>query len=162
VPMCPDLATLFGEIDPRDPVLRQMHKITDWLDPAATVYAPLGAGHHVDHQLVRNAVLQWLRARPEVAVFFYEEYPYSAEGADAVQAARHALGEPTVPVVHEVSTLALEAKIQAIACYRSQISTFWDDVPVMGESVWKYACRVGQGRCAERLWQLVREGKSYD
>jgi LmbE family N-acetylglucosaminyl deacetylase len=162
VSMYPDLATLFGEIDPRDPVLEQMHKITDWLDPAATVYAPLGAGHHVDHQLVRNAVIRWLRAQPEVAVFLYEEYPYSAESAEAVQAACHALGELTVPVVHHMSGLALEAKIRAIACYRSQISTFWDDVLVMGESVWKYAYQVGQGRCAERLWRLVREGKSHE
>jgi LmbE family N-acetylglucosaminyl deacetylase len=162
VPLCPDLVTLFGDINPRDPVLEQMHKITDWLDPAATVYAPLGAGHHVDHQLVRNAVIHWLPTQPEVAVFFYEEYPYSAEGTDAIQAARHALGEPTVSVVHYVSDLALAAKIRAIACYQSQISTFWDDVPVMGRSVWKYADQVGQGRRAERLWQLVREGKSHE
>jgi LmbE family N-acetylglucosaminyl deacetylase len=157
--LCPDLKAMFGEIDPHDPVLAQMHQIAGWLDPAAVIYAPLGAGHHVDHQLVRSAVLNWLRTRPEVAVFFYEEYPYSAEGADAVQAARNSLGEPTVPVVHSLSDEALEAKIQAIACYQSQISTFWDNVPEMAESVRQYAVQVGHGRCAERLWQLAREGK---
>jgi LmbE family N-acetylglucosaminyl deacetylase len=152
----PDLDTLFGEIDPRDRAPRQIHR---WIDPAAALYAPLGAGHHVDHQLARDAASAWRHAHPEVAVFLYEEYPYSAMGADAIQAARVVLGEPTIPVSHDLSDAALAAKIRAIACYQSQISTFWDDVPAVAESVRQYAEQVGQGHCAERLWELVGEGK---
>jgi LmbE family N-acetylglucosaminyl deacetylase len=154
--LCPDLSAMFGEIDPRDPVLAQLDEMTGWLDPMATIYAPFGAGHHVDHQLVREAVLRWRQARPGVAVLFYEEYPYSAQGADAVQTALDRLEGAPVPVVHQLSDRALDAKIQAIACYESQISTFWDDHASMAESVRQYAAHVGQGRQAERLW-LERE-----
>ena len=145
---------MFGEIDARDPALDQMDRITGWLDPAATIYAPLGAGHHVDHQLVRAAVLRWAHAQvqAQVAVLFYEEYPYSAQGPEAVQAALAGLIGPPVPVVQPVSDPALDAKIQAIACYESQISTFWDDRAEMAESVRQYAALVGQGQYAERLW----------
>ena len=155
-PLCPDLGAMFGEIDPRDPVLAQMDQITGWLDPAATIYAPLGAGHHVDHQLVRNAVSSWARTQRGVAVLFYEEYPYSAQGTGAVQAALDRLDGPPVPVIQPLSDQALDAKIQAIACYESQISTFWDDRARMAESVRQYAAHIGQGRYAERLW-LERE-----
>lgn len=160
--LCPDLNAMFGEIDPRDPVLKQFHRITESLDPAAAIYAPLGAGHHVDHQLVRAVVVAWAREHAQVAVFFYEEYPYSAAGAAVVQAARAALGGPTIPVVHEMSETALEIKIQAVACYPSQISTFWNDVPAMAESVRQYARQVGHGHSAERFWKLVREGKDHE
>jgi LmbE family N-acetylglucosaminyl deacetylase len=157
-PLCPDLSAMFGEIDPRDPALARMDRITGWLDPAATIYAPLGAGHHVDHRLVRKAVLRWAHAQvqTQVAVLFYEEYPYSARGPEAVQAALAGLIGPPVPVVQPVSDQALDAKIQAIACYESQISTFWDDRAEMAESVRQYAALVGQGHYAERLW-LERE-----
>ncbi len=158
-PLCPDLSAMFGEIDPRDPVLAHMNHITGELDPAATIYAPLGAGHHVDHQLVRDAVSRWARAQAGVAVLFYEEYPYSAQGADAIQAALDRLDGSLVPVVHPLSDQALNAKIQAIACYESQISTFWDDHARMAESVRQYAAHVGQGRYAERLW-LERDKES--
>ncbi len=158
-PLCPDLRAMFGTIDPCDPVLAQMEEITGWLDPSAAIYAPLGAGQHVDHQLVREAVVRWARAQRGVAVFFYEEYPYSAQGADAVQAALDRLDGPMVPVIHRLSDAALDAKIQAIACYESQISTFWNDHAEMAESVRQYAAYVGQGRYAERLW-LERDKES--
>ena len=73
---------------------------------------------------MREAVARWARAQPGVAVFFYEEYPYSAQGADAVQAALDRLDGRMVPVIHHLSDTALDAKIRAIACCESQISTF--------------------------------------
>jgi LmbE family N-acetylglucosaminyl deacetylase len=156
----PDLKGLFGEIDPRDPILAHMAKITDSLDPAAIIYAPMGAGHHVDHQLARDAALRWRNNHPGVALFFYEEYPYSAQDANAVQSARETLGIPAVPIMKVLSETAIAAKIEAVACYPSQISSFWDNLPAMAESVRQYARRVGQGSYAERLWQLVDEEKS--
>ena len=155
IPLYPDRDALFGAIHPRDPLLADSGAITRQLDPAATIYAPLGAGNHVDHQLARDTVLSWRQSHPEVAVFFYEEYPYSADAADAAQKALARLGHPARPVARHASAAAMRAKIQAIACYRSQISTFWDDAQDMAESARAYALRVGEGRYAERLWQLA-------
>ena len=149
-----DLEAMFGPIDPRDPVLAQLDEITAPLAEAATVYVPLGAGNHVDHQLVRNAVLAWLPRAPRLAVFFYEEYPYSADGADVVERALAAMQRPLETHLTLLSADALEAKIQAIACYTSQISTFWEDKAAMAAAVRRDIVQVGSGQPAERLWQF--------
>ncbi len=150
----PDLARLFGEVRSDDPVLANLHAITAQCDLAAAIYAPLGAGHHVDHLLVRDAVRRWMRTRSEVAVFFYEEYPYSARGAAVVQAALDTLEHPAEPVIHRLDDAAMDAKIRAIACHASQISTFWRDSNAMARAVRADAVAVGQGAYAERLWRL--------
>lgn len=151
----PDLERLFGEVHPDDPALAEHPVITAPLEPGMTVYAPLGAGHHVDHVLVRDAVQQWIHAIDAVAVFFYEEYPYSADGVAVVQAALDALGEPVEPVIQHLDSAAINAKIKAIACHESQISTFWRDSAAMAQAVRAYASDVGKGVFAERFWRLV-------
>lgn len=102
-----------------------------------TVYAPLGVGHHVDHQIVRRAV-----EATEYALTYYEDFPY-AEDAQAVQVVLEE-GQwqaESVPLSEE----AWEAKIAAIACYRSQLSTFWADEAEMATTVRAFA---------ERYWML--------
>lgn len=107
------------------------------LMPGGVVYAPLGVGHHVDHQIVRRAV----EASGHTPIY-YEEFPY-AEDPQAVRAAL-ANGRERAELVL-LSEEALEAKIAAIACYRSQLSTFWDDVVEMAAAVRTFA---------ERYWIL--------
>lgn len=155
-----DLAQLFGPTHPDDPALTALDTIITGLDSAVVVYAPLGAGGHVDHRLVRNAVLQWRSgsthpAQGGVAVFFYEEYPYSAEGDTVIKTARQAIDQPLTPVINRISDAALATKIQAIGCHASQISTFWGDVEAMAAAVRAYALQVGQTGYAERLWQFA-------
>lgn len=156
----PDLERLFGDVHPDDPVLRAAEAITTPAGSADVLYVPLGAGHHVDHLLVRDILLRWLAHRRELAVFFYEEYPYSADGDDTIRVARAAIPLPLTPVVRPMGDAALTAKISAIACHRSQISTFWPDVDAMAAAVRDYARAVGAGAYAERLWQPVRRGST--
>jgi hypothetical protein len=47
---------------------------------------------------------------------------------------------------------ALRAKVRAIACYRSQISTFFKYEVEMAARVRAYAEGVGGGQPAERVW----------
>lgn len=151
----PDLDRLFGAAHPDDPVLRNMGAIVASAVGVTALYVPLGAGGHVDHRLVRDAVLAQREALDGVAVFFYEEYPYSADGDDIINAARDAVGTPLVPVIHPMSDIALAAKIKAIACHKSQISTFWRDTEAMAAAVREYAQQVGLGAYAERLWRFA-------
>ncbi len=118
------------------------------LIPGAAVYAPLGVGHHVDHQIVRRAAEA--SAHP---LTYYEEFPY-AESPGAVQTALAGLRGQAELV--RLSSEALEVKIAAIACYQSQISTFWADVAQMATAVRAFAERTGGGRPAERYWKLLR------
>jgi LmbE family N-acetylglucosaminyl deacetylase len=111
--------------------------------------APLAAGGHVDHRLVRRAA----ESAWGVGVLrYYEDYPYAAEpgavGAalgpdDAWRGRRRSLDAADV-----------DAKLAAVACYASQISTFWADRADMEAAVRAFATSVGRGgRPAERLWR---------
>ncbi len=135
---------LMGEISQ---ALRRMRLPRD-----AAVYLPLTAGHHVDHQIVRAAGERWLQSRIaplKSQTTYYEEYPYAerpeqvtrALGGDTLRAQRTGLDEE-----------ALAVKVRAIACYRSQISTFFKDEAEMAARVRAYAEVVGGGQPAERLW----------
>jgi len=145
----------------------------------ATVCLPLTAGHHVDHQIVRAAGEQWARAEGtgrRLQIAYYEDYPY-AESPEEVKAAldnlqksslalrghrtqeRWAQGpilrapEAFLAEVVELDEGAVAAKVAAIACYPSQLSTFFADQGEMAARVRAYAEAVGNGRPAERLWR---------
>jgi LmbE family N-acetylglucosaminyl deacetylase len=115
------------------------------LQPGGTLFAPLGVRRHVDHQIVRRAAEACGRA-----LAYYEDYPYAENPSwlQAVLATLDAEAELT-----SLSEEALAAKIAAIACYRSQISTFWASADEMATSVRAYAERLGQGKPAERYWK---------
>ena len=152
----PKREALFGAVQDRDPAPAQLEESRLWaiLDGADVVYAPLGAGHHVDHQIVRDAMLEAFRNRSGVAFFLYEEYPYSAEGVAVVEQARAALDDTTIPRLRMLDRQAMQTKVQAIACYRSQLSSFWANPEHMEDHVRRYALQVGAGRWAERLWRV--------
>ncbi len=152
-PLYHERDALFGGIRPEDPVLADLDDITRSCDPAAVLYFPLGVGNHVDHVLVSHALRDWWQDHREVAVFFYEEYPYSAAGDEAVQVARANLGHPTEPIIHHLDEAAIAARIRAIACYHSQIGSFWEDEAAMAEAIRQHATHTGQGSYAERLWK---------
>jgi LmbE family N-acetylglucosaminyl deacetylase len=115
---------------------------------APTVYAPLGVGHHVDHQIVRCAA-----EASDRRLTYYEEYPYAQD----LQAVRAALGGRRWQVRRvSLSAEALRAKIAAIGCYRSQLSTFWASLAEMDAAIRAFAERSSDGEPTEQYWQLKR------
>ena len=129
---------LVAELATRLAALLQRHK-------GATIYVPLGVGHHVDHQIVRQAAEASGRA-----LIYYEDFPYAKDPQAMKQVSMpgQARGH-----LEPISEQALEAKLAAIACYRSQISTFWDGAAHMASSIRAFAQQTGSGRLAERYWQ---------
>lgn len=161
---------LFGVIKNDDPLIGASLDFSIW-ENLTHIYAPLGAGNHVDHQVVRQALLR--NMPEEVAILFYEEYPYSAEtsevyhahageqarlyGLAAIQQAGKAINKPLIGYVQSVDEVSLEAKIAAIAAYQSQLSSFWNSVEDMQNSVRQYAASVGHSAgiaYGERIWFL--------
>ena len=150
-PLYGSVAALFGPPaagDPAAPALpAEVAAQVAALSAATRVLAPLGVGGHVDHRLLRDAAdrLQG------VEVLFYEEYPYSRQGGDAVAPAlgdlarwRHAL----VPL----AAADLEAKAGAIAAYRSQVPhLFRGGAAAVAREVGEQARAIG----GERLWRRV-------
>lgn len=147
-PLYADETSLWGGLHPADgPLVETLAcRIAD-LPDKVPLCVPLGAGNHADHQLVRRAAEA--AGRP---LFYYEECPY-AEDPQAVEVAlTGGEWEPRLTFLDEQS---LAAKIAAVACYRSQLNTFWADEEAMAERIRAYARRVGGGRPAERRWRCL-------
>ncbi len=135
---------IFGPVHPADrALLAELIPRLATLPSAQEVLVPLTVGHHVDHVLVREAAEAVWGQR----IWYYEDYPYAQEPG-ALEAA---LGDPkawiprTVPLREE----DLQARIQAILAYRSQLSTFFTDRADLERQVRAYTARVG----GERLWR---------
>jgi LmbE family N-acetylglucosaminyl deacetylase len=140
---------LFGDVPPAEAALveRTAGEIAGVLRGVQSprLYVPLGIGNHVDHQLTRRA------AELRGGVFaYFEDYPYAAqEWGAASPAPGRALTPETVPL----SEADLAAKVEAIAAYVSQISTFWNGLAEMEAAVRQFAGQTGGGPPAERIWR---------
>lgn len=130
-----DMETLLGPIGDGDDVVEQVLRALEDTD-ARVVHAPLAAGGHVDHRAVRQAA----ELRFGDRVRLYEDVPYvfrpgmiDARGLEAID----------VDV-----TPHIEAKIEAIACYGSQLaSLFGGDMPAEVRAYHRRA-----DRYVEREW----------
>lgn len=143
---------IFGEVAPVEqdmiPQLATDLAAICAYQPRATVYAPLGVGHHVDHQLTRWAALRLIENGYDVC--FYEEFPY-VETAGAVETA---LGElPDWEWQPRIQEIDVEVKIQAIAGYATEMDILFGGEDAMAQRVRSYTARVAQGQgYAERFW----------
>ncbi len=149
VALYPDEASLWGPVHPLDTATLLLEATPLLYDRTEVLHVPLGVGGHVDHRLVRDWGRRLARVYREMTVLYYEEYPYNRDPA-AVTAALDAFNPPLAgPVLTPLSEAALAAKIAAIGCYESQISSFWPDAAAMVQGVREDTRRAG----GEREWQ---------
>lgn len=123
--------------------------LRDWLveglSPSDRLVSPLTLGNHVDHSLVRAAAEQ---AADQVgcSVWYYPDYPYAVRpNSDQVGK----VGTGWQKVCQPISDEGLRAWQEVIACYESQISTFWSGRAAMNAALRDY-WQKGGGSC---LWQ---------
>jgi LmbE family N-acetylglucosaminyl deacetylase len=111
------------------------------------LFLPLAIGHHVDHQITRATAE---RCFGLTSLNYYEDYPYVTEpGALAAVIPPDRTGwQVDVILLTETS---LQAKIEAIAAYGSQLSTFFDGRSHLEKQIRDDARAVG----GERIWQRV-------
>jgi LmbE family N-acetylglucosaminyl deacetylase len=98
--------------------------------PAATVFAPLGLGNHVDHQITRRAA-ETLGER----VHFYADLPYVLFTEPQIP---ELVPDRWAPRTEPVSAVGLQAWCAGSAAYASQISSFWPDKAAMVASLTDY------------------------
>jgi len=176
-------ADIFGTLHPGDNGLaEQLAQSIDGLlrergiADDATIYAPLGLGHHVDHQLAFQAA--GLLAASGRLVIYYEDYPYASRpaahadrfaelgytSAGAALVSGHGMAMPAYCNIDPV----IATKIAAIAAYPSQLTSLFPSAEAMPAAVRDYAAAVaaewrrdappGAGelpRYAERYWRLA-------
>jgi LmbE family N-acetylglucosaminyl deacetylase len=126
----------------------------------ADIYVPLGVGSHVDHQLCYSTA-QALRDMG-ASVWHYEDFPYSL-GPGARERRLDTLGLTYVSHVVDVTT-ELDRRLEAIACYTSQLAPLFAPFGDFRRVTRRYAASLGpaQGRYGERLWSPdgTRTGRS--
>ena len=140
-----------------------------------TVYAPLGVGNHVDHQLCREAgstlvgePRSWVMPGPDWAgnVVFYEDFPYAWwSGFDRLEqlpsGALDGLGTGVLltPEYADI-TDQVERKIRGIALYESQLDRLFGGEREMAAAVRAYGAKTaelgGVSGSAERYWRTLR------
>jgi LmbE family N-acetylglucosaminyl deacetylase len=158
----PTLESLTGAVNPDDAALAEQiaaDLIARWRDTAgATVYLPLGAGGHVDHQLAH--ALGAPLAAAGALVRYYEDFPYVmvAGALDERLRLLNARGaHELVPQTLEISA-TIEQRIAAIAAYRSQVELlFRKEGSYPGphdQAVKRYAAGIAPagGSYGERTW----------
>jgi LmbE family N-acetylglucosaminyl deacetylase len=153
-----NLDTLFGELHPGDPMVRYglgglVSQLTAFFPPdqECVIYAPLGVGHHVDHQIVHAAARQLLKAGYRVA--FYEDYPY-AEHPDASESVPAIGADPSWSVEDiALDPTDLTAKVSALAYYGTQMTVLFGGLEAMPNRVWSFAASRSPGAgLVERTW----------
>jgi len=141
-------ADIFGAVAPAemslvDELVAQMQA----LPPAQQVVAPLAVGQHVDHQLTRLAAEQ---AFGSDALLYYEDYPYSQQLGKLALVIEEGDGQWIAEVV-ALDARAMRAKFEAVAAFRSQLSTFFRDRADLAAQVGGYAVAIG----GERRWRRL-------
>jgi len=107
------------------------------------IFVPLSVGNHVDHQITRLAAERYFGTE----LYYYEEYPYAVvPGAvNAVIADGGAAWKSETIAIPEE---AMKIKIDAIAAFSSQLSTFFLDPSDLEKQVCHFTRTLG----GERIW----------
>jgi LmbE family N-acetylglucosaminyl deacetylase len=141
--------SLWGTIHADDPAPQQLRSLA-LPQPLTMIYAPLGVGNHVDHKIVREWAVDLAKQYP---VRFYTEYPYLRESEKVEQAKSAFTGR-----LHSEDVIltqaAIQIKIDAMAAYQSQISSFWQDRSAIAEEVRHTFTDASTGKIIERYWLL--------
>jgi LmbE family N-acetylglucosaminyl deacetylase len=119
--------------------------------PGATVFAPLGLGHHRDHLIVHQALEDIERMTSAASrYYYYEDYPYAATVNPRVRLKQ--LAWPAKALTIDIRD-TLKERVSMINMYASQLTILFDDIERIHEDVESYATRIGtKGKPRERFW----------
>ncbi|RMH00568.1 MAG: PIG-L family deacetylase [Chloroflexi bacterium] len=145
-PLYPSWADIITTQHPADNELIQslVHRLLH-LPAWGEMVVPLGVGGHVDHRITRLAAE---KAFGGENLLYYEDYPYVREPGALEQVI---LGKSNLwqPQAISLSAMALSHKVAAIACYASQLSSFFNGRSDLEQQIAEYAQRTG----GERVWR---------
>lgn len=117
------------------------------------VFTPLAIGNHVDHQLVRYAAE---RAFGAETLTYYQDFPYIRERDQIITYENSADWRSEVRYLSENS---ISKKVNAMAAYESQISTFWKSKEALDKEVRQFTRGWGNG---ELFWSFNPTLSSID
>lgn len=147
----PDEDSLWGDIHPEDPTHTALINHPLELNNITDIYAPLGVGDHVDHQIVHQWGIWLVENHPHLRLWFYADFPYIRK-PNALKQHLDQLTTPVTPHPMPITSDAINAKIRAVAAYQSQISTFWPFVDAISDDI-RAIHRTDDGQFAEQFFR---------
>jgi LmbE family N-acetylglucosaminyl deacetylase len=147
--------SLFGTLAPDDPLFADLRSFIPRLRerlPDATLYAPLGVGLHVDHQVTHSATV----SSQAGALLFYEDLPYAIKPGALDERLAMLKGRLSSHTISIDATFA--TKLEAIGVYASQLEELFGGAEAMVRAITDYtmALHPAGGVYGERLWFLTR------
>lgn len=145
LPLYPTWADVVTAVHPAESQLIQTLATQFAQLPSADhVIGPLGVGNHADHLVTRQAAEVCFSNK----LWYFEDYPYvQKNGALTAVIPENSSSWHTHTIPLQPTDLS--AKVNAVAAYTSQVSTFFKDYQDLARQIQTYACQVG----GERLWQ---------
>jgi glycosyltransferase involved in cell wall biosynthesis/LmbE family N-acetylglucosaminyl deacetylase len=113
------------------------------------IFAPLGLGNHVDHQIIKAVGMKLLSEGFDV--LFYEELPYCFWDTNALN---NFMAKNSDGWSYKLLPIDIEEKLKALKCYNSQFAGLGGSYRRAGKRFKKYAASVGNGKYAERVWVI--------
>ncbi len=147
---------LFREPHPRDassllPIWEARVKQLPVGVQSTLLYAPLGIGGHVDHEITRR--LGQLMGEAGWQVWFYEDYPYLELEPDGVAAAQCRFGDRNW--TSKITPINAQAKVEAVLGYRTQIERIFGNETELVHRVKGFTAETA---CAVNSTERVRRG----
>ncbi len=147
-PVYGSLKQLFGPMSFADfPFVNEVAGALRGLPEAKEVFTPLTIGSHVDHQVVRQAAEDVFG----LELRYYEDFPYVAWRRFAIQRVLGWRKKGWSPEVVALDEQNLEARIEAIRAYSTQIQPLFKSDAGISKLVRAWARKVG----GERLWRRI-------
>jgi LmbE family N-acetylglucosaminyl deacetylase len=151
---------LYGEVRTAEQPLAEVvslevQSLPEWRSDA-TVYVPLAAGEHVDHQLVFMA--GQVLAKRGARVLAYEDCPYAIHSPAGLDRRVAALAGALGPAELVHISVTLERRLDAIAAYTTQVPVIFRFTQDFRGSVRAFAQRlVSECDPVERFWPVLAE-----
>lgn len=140
-------ADLFGAVASADaPLIARLADRIAALPAHDILFAPLGLGNHVDHQLTRAAA-ERAHIADGARLLYYEDYPYAQQTArfGTGKTARAQLTAHLFPL----SVAAVTARIAAIVAYTSQLAMLFGSAETVAAQIEAFVSATG----GERYWE---------
>lgn len=115
------------------------------------LYAPLGVGGHVDHELARR--LGQRMGELGRRVVFYEDYPYAELEADGIRTAQARFGD--CGWISRSAPIDVHAKIEALRGYHTQLGRVFGCDKDLVSRVKGFTAETA---CVLNVWERLRRG----
>ena len=128
---------LFGQLHPaEEKLVKELSlELIHAIPQNTNIIAPLAIGNHVDHQLTRAAAESTGRE-----LWYYQDYPYILGWLNELDELELAGWKKDL---YTISQDGFQAWTKSIAAHQSQISTFWENLEGMRESIDYYLGQFG-------------------